>query len=58
MYTCIYNTFDDRTRGKGLKLCQGRFKLYIRKKLIHQKGCKASEQAAQGNGGASVSGDI
>ena len=29
----------DRTRRNGLKLCQGKFRLAIRKKLFYRKGC-------------------
>lgn len=27
-------------------------------KVLHRKGCQASEQAAQGNGGVTISGGI
>lgn len=37
-----------RTRGNALKLCQGRFSLYISKR-VHGKGGQALGQAAQGS---------
>ena len=47
-----------RTRGNCLKLCQGRLRLGIRKKILHRKGCQALGQAAQGGGGVTIPGGV
>jgi len=41
---------SDRMRRNGLKLCQERF--------LHQKGCQALEQAAQGSAEVTIPGGI
>jgi len=49
---------NDGMRGNGLKLCQGRFILDIRKKIFTEKQCQVMEQAAQGSGGVTIPGSI
>ena len=41
---------SDSVKGNSLMLYQGRIRLDVRKKFLHQKGCQALEEAAQGSG--------
>ena len=49
---------SDKARSKGLKLCQGKFRLGVGKKFLPRKSAEVWEQTAEGCGGGFLGRDI
>lgn len=49
---------SNRTRGDGLRLWQGMFRLNIREKCLHQKHCPGLAQVAPGSSEVTIPGGI
>ena len=49
---------NDKTRGNGRKMCPGRFRLAVRKRVLHPEGGRVLAQAPQGGSHGTKPDDI
>lgn len=54
----FYHACSEKTRGNGLKMRRGRFRLDIGRKMFPCYGGQALEQVAQRGGGVTISGGV